>query len=277
MKILPLFAFLLLSLFGCDLLAQNDQGCFGERYQPKSEAEVASMTTRQLIDELIRLEPRVFKSYEEVSDYMNAIKKRIRQAGDKALPVLTEHMNASFYSKTAFECDHKRFGTANQLAHDIDRFEFRLRGTSEGKQTIDAFEQAIERVEKPGFTERDVSFYRSMFLSDLKGINGADEKIRDTFWVRYRIEMSDKELVEFSNFLIELDPTYPSWSDWDFIKDHSRINEAGNPLQVYVLKEPERFYQAYLRFKETKRSKGEKRPHDRNTRNRLAAAARLRL
>jgi hypothetical protein len=55
--------------------------------------------------------------------------------------------------------------------------------------------------------------------------------------------------VEFSNYLVKRDPTYPSWSKWDFIKDYSRIDEAGNPAQVFIMKKPKRYYQAYLTFK----------------------------
>lgn len=253
MKISAIVLFVVINLFSCNLRALNYQVCFEKNYIPKSESQIASMTPRQLIDERIKRDPGAFRTYEELANYEDSIEKRIWQAGVKALPVLTEYMNNSFHSQSDFKCDNSRFGTVQRIANDIDRFEFRLRGTSEGKQTIDAFERAIERVEKPGFTNKDVSYYRTMFLKYLKGINGVDGAIQDTFWVRSQIEMSDKELLEFSNFLIDLDPTYPSWSDTDFIKDYSRINEAGNPAQVYVLKKPERFYEAYKKFKKTKR------------------------
>jgi hypothetical protein len=252
MKISAIVLFLVINLLSCDLMALNSRACFEKNYKPKSESQIASMNPRQLIDERIKTDPAAFRTYEELADYEDSIEKRIRQAGVEALPVLTEYMNNSFHSPSAFKCDDSRFAPVQRIATDIDRFEFRLRGTSEGKQTIDAYERAVERVEKPGFTEKDKSYYRTMFLSDLTGINHYDENIRDTFWVRYQIEMSDKELLEFSNFLIDLDPTYPSWSGTDFIKDYSRINEAGNPAQVYVLKKPERFYEAYEKFKKIK-------------------------
>lgn len=229
-----------------------DGVCFEENYQPKSEATVASMSPRQLIDELIRNMHSTSRTNEESANYQISIEKRIRQAGDKALPILTEYMNNSYLKQSDFYCDNSRFSTVQRMAHDIDRFEFRLRGTDQGKLTIEAYERALERVEKPGFTKKDVSYYRTMFLSDLKGVSHIDQNIQDTFWVHYRIEISESELLEFSNFLIELDPTYPSWSDTDFIKDHSRINQAGNPRQVYVFKKPDRYYKAYLDFQKTK-------------------------
>lgn len=248
---MAIILFWAIGLFSCNLKAQDYQVCFEKNYQPKSEATIASMTPRQLIDELIEFHPSAFHTYEEGANYEDSIRKLVRQAGVEALPILTEYFNKSYQKQSAFGCDNFRVATVTEIAWDIDRFEFRLRGTDKGKQTIDAFERAIKRVEKPGFTEKDVSYYRKS-LNDLKGINHFDANIQDTFWVRYQIEMPDKELLEFSNFLIDLDPTYPSWSDTDFIKDYSRINEAGNPAQVYVLKKPERYYDAYLEFQKTK-------------------------
>jgi hypothetical protein len=269
MKTLLFLLFVITNLFSYNFRALNYQSkpqnekltaiptptntdCSEKKFKPKSKAIVASMTIRQLIEELTQSIPSAFRTYEESADYEDLIGKRIRQAGDKALPILTEYFNNSFQTQSAFYCDNWRFATANRIAHDLDRFEFRLRGTTKGKLTIDAFERAIERVERPGFTKKDISYYRTMFLKYLKGINGVDRNIQDTFWVRYGIMISDSELDEFSNFLIERDPTYPSWSDTDFIKDYSRINKAGNPLQVYVLKTPEGFYEAYEKFKKTR-------------------------
>lgn len=269
MKLCVVVLFIAIYLFGFNFGEFNDQSklenqkltaspapadvsCFGENYKPKSEALIASMTTRQLIDELIMMEPSAFDTYVDPYDYRNSIEKRIRQAGAEALPLITEYMNNSFQNQSDFDCDNSRFSTVQRMAHDIDRFEFRLRGTSDGHLTIDAYERALERVEKPGFTQKDVTYYRTMFFNQLKGTSHVDRNIQDTFWVRYRIEISEGELLEFVNFLIELDPTYPSWSGTDFIKDQSRINKAGNPKQVYVFKQPERFYEAYLEFKDSK-------------------------
>ena len=91
-----------------------------------------------------------------------------------------------------------------------------------------------------------------MTLEETKGVNDTDKNIRDTLRLKYKIILSNPELLEFSNFLVTLDPMYPSWSGTDFIKDYTQINEAGNPLQVYIMKHPERYYEAYLEFKKTK-------------------------
>jgi succinate dehydrogenase flavin-adding protein (antitoxin of CptAB toxin-antitoxin module) len=225
--------------------------CLEENYKPKSKDSIESMTPRQLIDESVKVKPDSFETYSEVADYETFIEKNIRKAGVEALPVLTEYMNA-YEPKSASYCEGFRFSTVRRLAHDLDRFEFRLRGTKEGRLAISAFERGIERTEMPG-VNKGLKENRTIFLSELKGVNEVDRSILNTFLVRKSFEISESELLDFSNFLVERDPTYPSWSDTDFIKDYSRINEAGNPAQVYVLKKPERYYEAYLEFKKTKR------------------------
>lgn len=251
MKTLGMLILVAVSLFSCNLKAQNYQDCFEKNYKPKSESQIASMSTRQLIDERIITEPGAFSTYEEIVNYEDSIEKLVRQAGVEVLPILTEYINKSYQKKSDFGCDKLRIGMVIKIVWDIDRFDFRLRGTEKGKKTIDAFERAIKRAEKLGLTEKEVGYYIES-LNQLKGTNLYDVNIQDTFWVLYQIEMPDNELLKFSNFLTDLDSTYPSWSDTDFIKDYSRINESGNPAQVYVLKKPDRYYDAYLDFKKAK-------------------------
>ncbi len=161
------------------------------------------------------------------------------------LPVLTEYMN-DFQPQSASECEVGRFHNVLRLAADIDRFEFRLRGTTEGRATINAIERAVERKEKTGIEVRKED--RIFFLDQIKGTNEVDRAIQDNYWIDKKVKISDSELLEFSNYLVERDPTYPTWSETDFIKDYSRVNEAENPSQVYIFKKPERFYEAYAEF-----------------------------
>jgi hypothetical protein len=265
MKIIVVL-FMVINFFACDFNSLNYKSdtenesavgtptpignliCLEKDYQPKSEIALATMTSRQLIDELVKINPDSFKTYSEVADYEKSIEIKIREAGVESLAVLTEYMN-DYEPQSVSKCNEHRFAVVKRLVYDIDRFEFRLRGTKEGKLTINAFDRAIERMEK---SNKSIPEYRNLFLSQIKGINFADEAIQDTFWVDKKIEISDSEMLEFSNFLIIRDPTYPSWSDKDFIKDYSRINQAGNPSQVYILKKPERFYEVYTEFKKIK-------------------------
>lgn len=70
----------------------------------------------------------------------------------------------------------------------------------------------------------------------------------ETFRVQSKLVLSDVELLEFSNFLVARYPDYPSWSEKDFIKDYTRFNAAGYPVQRHVVKNPARFYEAYAEF-----------------------------
>ena len=138
-----------------------------------------------------------------------------------------------------------RFHHAVMMVKELDEHVVRLRSSPEGRSAIEAIERLAARMIALGKTEN----YTETDLPELKGVNFADESIRDTLWVKYRIKMSDSELLEFSTYLVQVDPTYPSWSERDFIKDYSRINEAGSPAQVVVMKQSNRYYHAYLAFK----------------------------
>jgi hypothetical protein len=92
-----------------------------------------------------------------------------------------------------------------------------------------------------------------MHLEEAKGINLTDRAIRDTFRLEYKIRLSDEELLAFSNFMAASYPDYPGWSETNHFRDYTQINDAGNPLWVYTMKKPERFHEAYLEFKKTKR------------------------
>ena len=86
------------------------------------------------------------------------------------------------------------------------------------------------------------------YLQEAQGIGLADEAIRETFRLEYKFVLSDAELLDFSNFLVAHHPDYPSWSESDLIKDHTRLNKAGFAIQVRVMNNPARFYEAYSEF-----------------------------
>jgi len=208
-------------------------------YTHKSEAEIARMTPAQRIDEQI-------SEHEnhglELSDKQSALITRYRRRdGLRGVEYVIQLIDAYQPKRT----NDIRFHHAVMMATEIDEHVIRLRSSPDGRQAIDAIERLSVRMRSLGKKEN----YTETDLPSLKGVNMADDSVRDTLWVNYRIKMSDAELLEFSNYLVQLDPTYPSWSERDFIKDNSRINEAGSPAQVYVMKEPRRYYQAYLGYK----------------------------
>lgn len=255
MRISTTLLFLVINLLSFSVSAKdvdsNRLDCFGEKFKPKSEASIASMTPRQLVEELVAVQPSAFDTYDEIGDYEELIEKRIRKKDVriKVLSVLTEYFDKSYKKQSSFNCDKFWVDTLYKIAWDLDRFEFRLRGEEKGRQAIDAFERAIKRAESPGFANKKVISYYNKTLDDLKGTGEYDRMIQDTFLIRKSMELSDDEMLKFSNYLVELDPNYPKWSYWDFIKDYSRPNDAGIPLQRHVLLKPERFYEAYVEFK----------------------------
>jgi len=92
-------------------------------------------------------------------------------------------------------------------------------------------------------TEHNRNSYFSLashYLEMAKGTNIRDEMIEATLQAKHKIQMTDEELLEFSNYLVSLDPTYPTWSD---------VGEAGPPALV---KDSKRYYDAYLEFKKLK-------------------------
>jgi hypothetical protein len=272
MKTLIVLLFVVINLFACNLGSASykpksesetvvtsptpkPDTCVEANYKHKSEAELTAMPPAQRIDEVVKEQ---LYHMPNVEDYPASLGIYLRKDGVQVMPVLTEYMNA-YDPKNYSKCEGMRFHVAFTRSGDIDDNVVRLRGIKEGQLAIDALERGIERMRDAGFDKsnhkRSGDFnFALLHLKLLKGINISDRSIMDTFWVQHKIKMSDSELLEFCNFLILRDPTYPAWSEMTgLIKDHSRTNEAGYPLQVYLLKKPERYYEAYLEFKKTKR------------------------
>lgn len=212
-------------------------------YKHKSEAEIARMTPAQRIDEQISEREHMWEHPDKHSDL---IRKYRRIDGLKGLPYLIELMDGYNSKRTR----DTRFSEAMMMAADLDDHVLRLRASPEGRDAIEAIRRLTTRLHAAG--EKDS--IADMVLRSTNGVNFADEAVRDTLWVKYRIEVPDGELLEFSNYLVRHDPTYPAWSETDFIKDHSRINEHGNPALVYIMTKPKRYHEAYLAFKKLAKS-----------------------
>jgi hypothetical protein len=210
-------------------------------YKHKSEAEIAKMTPEQRIDEEILEEETHCCDVTDKQSEM--IRKYRRMDGLAGSAHLIELMDAYELKRSS----ENRYSYAARIAVDIDEKQVRLRGSSEGRSVIEAMERLSSRLAAAGSKHT----YAEDDIPRIKGVNFTDQAIRDTFWVRHRIKLSESDLLAFSNYLVKLDPGYPSWSEQDFIKDFSRINKAGSPAQVYVMRKPERFYREYLAFKKT--------------------------
>jgi hypothetical protein len=207
-------------------------------YKHKTEAEIARMTPEQRIDEQIKEED--YHPYEN-DGYGDLIQKYRRRDGVKAWAHLVRLIDSYDPKRPR----HNRSSAAVLMAERIDQDLIRLRTSSEGRQIL----AAIERFSARQRTAGDSDDAERWAIGAITGVNATDRAIADTLWVKYRIKVSDSELLALSNYLTEHDPTYPSWSETDFIKDYSRKNAAGFPSQVYILKKPTRYYQMYRAFK----------------------------
>ena len=154
----------------------------------------------------------------------------------------------------------ERFDACWQMLGYIDHDALRLRGSEEGKKAVKALEQSLGRMKAANYGQPDQDEWAKhgrfdlveMAIKSLNGINITDEGIQTTFRLKYKTVLSDAEFLEFINYLTANYSQYPSWSERDFIKDYTQINEAGNPLQMYAVKKPGRYYELYSEFKKTK-------------------------
>lgn len=204
---------------------------YAEKYKHKSEAEIKALTPAQRVDEWVN--EQVHHRFDVLDDQTELLRKYVTPDGLKALPRLIEIIDEYDPTRASGRRGHKgdRFDACWLMLGYIDDFAVRLRGSEEGKRATNALEQAVGRMRAAGYGQKDNSDAKQYVfelaegkLKYANGINFTDEAIRDTFWVQHKIQMSDQELLEFSNFLIARDSTYPSWSERDFIKDFTRAD-----------------------------------------------------
>jgi hypothetical protein len=201
------------------------------------------MSPTQLIDEDVSEQLHHMPALGD--HYGSLIRKYIFEKGVKMLPIWTEYMNDYDPKKSSSRCKEMRFHVAMaELSHIDDRVT-RLRATKEGQLSINSLERAIERMREAGFDkgeyEQKSNFNFALHTLEMaKGTNIRDEMIRATLQARHKVQMTESEYLEFSNFLTSLDPTYPTWSE---------VVEYGPPT---TLKESKKYYETYLKFKAKK-------------------------
>lgn len=230
------------------------------KYKHKPEEEIARMTPAQRVDEWCN--EQVHHRFDLDDDHGELMEKYIWRDGIAALPRIIEIIDEYDPTRSSSRRGQKgeRFDAVLMLLSDLDNHVVRLRGYEEGRRALDALERLINRMRTAGYSEKDKVEWSQYSCFDfttknlewLKGVSLIDENIKDTLCARYKILLSNEELLTFSNFLVARDAAYPSWSETDYMKDYTRINEAGNPLWVHIMKKPERFYTAYLEFKKAK-------------------------
>lgn len=212
--------------------------CTDENYRLKTDAELSAMSPAELIAEKVR--SQMYPVADHLDYAFSTIGKIVRKNPVKYMPALTEIAD-NYNPDNASQCERLRFFVAYKTASDIDEMMIRLRGTREGLSTIEALEGALRRMKELGFDNShhirrvDYDTYLQYFRI-LRGISSFDKIIRETLRTKKNVDMSDEELLEFSNFLVVLDPTYPVWSETVEYQGHT------------VLKKPERYFKAFFKF-----------------------------
>jgi hypothetical protein len=230
-------------------------------YRHKSEAQIAAMTPAQRVDEYVKESIKHYRNALD-DDHADLIQKYVWFDSLKALPRIIEVMDEYDPTTRSGRSKNKdvRFDVARGMLNDLDNNVLRIRASEEGKRAIDALERAIKRMQSAGYGVKKGGFdwhYSALNiaigdLKSLKGVNGKDHSIQDTFRFRYKEKLSDSELLEFSNYLTEYFSEYPGWSKGKLTKDDTDIAPDGLPYMNIMLEKPERFYEAYLEFKKTK-------------------------
>lgn len=193
-------------------------------------------------------------------DYIDILNKYILQDEIKALPAITriiDEFDPTNPKANSRERDARAFA-AEGLLSQVDSM-IRLRAIPEGRTGVDAITRLVQRMLAAHFDSADVTKrehsdrYRYEATRDevaeLGGLNMFDHTMQDTFRVRYKTTLSDKQLLNFVNYLISQDPRYPTWSTVEDFKDVKHLNAAGNPRQFGILKTSEPFYNAYRKYK----------------------------
>ena len=224
-------------------LGKRTLDCRESRYRHKADSELAVMTPFQLVEESVKEQLYHMPSFDTYSGEM--LNKHLRLHEPAAvLGVLSS--NIRDHDPTGQDrCEKLRFLVSVGEARGLDRGKIRLRSISEGLAVINALEQVLDRMKKAGFDQEGSStrgefHFHTLQLKGLRSTNERDELIRNTLQKRHNIIMSDTELLEFSEFLISIDPAYPSWSEID-------------DGQSLLLNKSEKYWQAYQAFKVTRR------------------------
>lgn len=248
---------LTLTLSAVIILISVDPGYCAQKQDHKSESEIARMTPEQRVEEYCREHIR-HGLWDR--DYLDLLDNYIMRDGLKAVPALVKAINE--FDPTSSRGGGKDKDEASRAAGislgSLDTGFFRLRAFEEGRIAIDAVRRVTERMHIAHYDTRPDEGERSKrlryeimvgILKNLQGNNNYDRAIQETLKLRYKIKPSDKELLDFCNYLISQDPHYPSWSEPDWYVDNAQINEAGNPAQYRIIQNIEPFYKAYLKYK----------------------------
>ena len=215
-------------------------------YKHKAEVEIARMSPNERVDEYI-------KEHGHLTDFGDdhhiLIQKYLQQDGPKNFPYIITLIDS-------YNPRRKRDSSSSvsvQIAVGIDEGVVRLRSSADGRLVIEAMTRYAARVRAEYGSESGIDL-------DLKLVNGTnmkDQAISDGIWLKYRIDISEQELLAFVNYLIKVAPDYPSWSQTEWSMDLKRNKGSSNThTQGAVVKNPAIYYQHYLKFKRERAKPG---------------------
>jgi hypothetical protein len=219
------------------------------------------MTPEQRVEEYCREYIRHRYDLEDsYRHYRQSLERYINRDGVKAVaPIVKIIDEYEPQTQGEFKGSHKpeRYDAAWILLSDIDGTVIRLRASEEGRIGIEAMKRVVERMRAAHFDNSESYDYEKqgryelsvMALKEMEGINMRDDAIRATFKLRYKTSLSDKELLDFIDYVISQDPSYPSSMVTELYKDREQLNDAGNPMQYGIVKNVGPFHKLFLQYK----------------------------
>jgi hypothetical protein len=191
--------------------------------------------------------------------YRDLLFKYISRDGVKAVPKIVEIIDDFDPTRNGGKKRDagEQYDAASMLLSDIDGTVVRLRASDEGRSGIDAMIRSTKRMQAThydnaeGYEYSKQGRYRLTLgaTKEMLGINALDEAVRQTLRLKYKISLSESQMLDFVNYMISQDPKYPRWSETTLYKDLEQRNEAGYPLQYHIVKNVEPFYRLYLQYK----------------------------
>lgn len=222
-----------------ELQAETVTDCAERNFVHKSIGDLQRMSADQLFQEAVN--EQIYHHMPATNDdYRFEISKLTLRVGERMYGPIIKAIDA-YDPAHRSDCNWTRFHIAFWTADSLDNRVVRLRASQSGKRIIEALQKAIDRMKAAGFGEGGSSRKSDLnlavqIINGLSGVNQIDEEIKQTLISKKGVAISDDRVEDFTNFLLSLDPKYPSWS------------EPSNDPSAGTLKDSERYYRAYEKY-----------------------------
>lgn len=240
------FLILVSSCVGVGEISQYAFGQCGDKdferrainFKHKTSEEILALSPDERMDQML-LEHLFHKPWTKSNDAnYHLLHKLLIEDSLKILPKASEYVT-SYNPKNGFckEFNEAKLHLAAQYVNAVDDRKFRVRATKNGEKFLKELEAAIELKRKENHGEDRISLLSSL-LEQMKGGSIRDEILQSTFKEKHSVDISHEELNMLTEFLISVDPAYPSWSEVD------------SDAPPYTFKNPKKFFDAYKQFKD---------------------------